>query len=56
MLFRITKILGLGIICLFAIGLAAEATVKISIGLLMVGFWGLVLLGLWALYEQFSKR
>ena len=56
MLIKITKIFGIGIICLLAIGLAAEATIKISIGLFMVTFWGLVLIGIWALYEKLSKR
>jgi len=32
---------------LFLIGLALEAGGKIIIGLLMVAFWGLVLIGIW---------
>ena len=59
MVLKITKILGIGIICLFAIGLAAEAGIKLIIGLLMVAFWGLVLMGLWGicafLYEKLKK-
>ena len=55
MVLKITKILGIGIICLFAIGLAAEAGIKLIIGLLMVAFWGLVMMGLWALYEKLRK-
>ena len=47
------------LICLFAIGLAGEAATKFTIGLLMVAFWGLVLMGLWGicafLYEKLKK-
>jgi len=43
----ITKILGMTLIGLFLVGLAVEAATKLSIGLLMVAFWGLVLIGIW---------
>jgi hypothetical protein len=43
----ITKILGIILVGLFLIGLVVEAATKLSIGLLMVAFWGLVLVGLW---------
>jgi hypothetical protein len=43
----ITKILGMSLVGLFLIGLAVEAATKLSIGLLMVAFWGLVLIGIW---------
>ena len=56
MVLKITKILGLGIICLLAIGLAAESTVKLSIGLLMVAFLGLVLMGLWGICLFLYKK
>ena len=56
---KITQSIGIGIICLFAIGLAGEAGIKIAIGLLMVAFWGLVLMGLWGicsfLFEKLWK-
>ena len=56
---KITKTLGMTLICLFAIGLAGEAATKFTIGLLMVAFWGLVLMGLWGicafLYEKLKK-
>ena len=40
---QITKILGICIICFFALGLALEAATKFTIGLFMVTFWGIVL-------------
>lgn len=52
MILQITKTLGLLIICLLALGLAVEATIKLSIGLLTVAFWGIILIGLWAIYEK----
>jgi hypothetical protein len=47
MMIKITKILGMTLVGLFLIGLALEAGGKIIIGLLMVAFWGLVLIGIW---------
>lgn len=44
MLIQIIKTLGLLLICLLALGLALEATIKLSIGLITVAFWGLVLM------------
>ena len=55
MLIKIIQTIGTGIVCLFAIGLAGEAGIKIVIGLFLVTFWGLVLIGLWALYEKLWK-
>ena len=56
---KITKTLGMTLICLFAIGLAGEAGIKLIIGLFMVIFWGLVLIGLCGicafLYEKLKK-
>ena len=43
MLLKITKTLGMILICFFALGLAGEAVTKLSIGLFMVTFWGIVL-------------
>ena len=40
---KITKTLGIILICFFAIGLALEAATKFTIGLFMVTFWGIVL-------------
>ena len=40
---NITKTLGMIVIGFFALGLALEAATKLTVGLLMVTFWGIIL-------------